>query len=161
VAAVAELVSIGGISTRMDIQQLKSEAEAESIVAQGFLGIAYLYGLDLPKDYAAAIRWLTPAAERGASRPTFHLGRLHEEGWGVPVDYERAGHFYQRAADRDEWLAYVHLARLYRYGRGTSVDEQAALDWYETAVSESEAIAPCPELDEARDYVASHHGPAT
>ena len=77
----------------------------------------------------------------------------------MPVDYQRAGQFYQRAADRDEWLAYVHLARLYRYGRGTAVDEQTALEWYDTAVSESETIAPCPELDEAREYVASHHGP--
>jgi TPR repeat protein len=145
----------------MELQELKTEAEAGNVVSQGFLGIAYLYGLDdVPKDYAAALRWLTPPAERGASRPTFHLGRMHEEGWGVPVDYKRAGHFYQRAADRGEWFAYVHLARLYRYGRGTDVDEQAALDWYDTAVSESETIAPCPELDEAREYVASHHGPA-
>jgi TPR repeat protein len=85
---------------------------------------------------------------------------MHEEGWGVPVDYKRAGHFYQRAADGDEWLAYVYLARLYRYGRGTAADEQAALDWYEVAVSESKTIAHCPELDEAREYVSSHHEPA-
>jgi TPR repeat protein len=149
-----------GDFTRMDIEKLQSDAEAGSVVAQGILGIAYLYGHDAPKDYAAALRWLTPAAERGASRPTFHLGRMHEEGWGVPVDFKRAGHFYQRAADQDEWLAYVHLARLYRFGRGTIADDQAALDWYRVAVSESETIAPCPELDEAREYVSSHHGPA-
>jgi len=101
----------------MGIEELKSEAEAGSAVAQGILGISYLYGHDAPKNYALALRWLTAAAERCASRPTFHLGRMHEEGWGVPVDYERAGHFYQRAADQDEWLAYVHLARLYRYGQ--------------------------------------------
>lgn len=75
----------------------------------------------------------------------------------MPIDYEKAGHYYQQAADRDEWLAYVHLARSYRYGRGTAVDKQAALVWYDTAVSESATIAPCPELDEAREYVASHH----
>jgi TPR repeat protein len=144
----------------MDVQELQSKAEAGSVVAQGILGISYLYGHDVPKDFAAALRWLTLAAERGASRPCFDLGRMHEEGWGVPVDYQRAGHFYQRAADRDEWLAYVHLARLYRYGRGTAVDEQTALEWYDTAVSESERIKPCPELDEAREYVALHHGPA-
>ena len=145
----------------MDIEQLKAEAEAGNIVSQGLLGTYYLYGLDgVPKDYAAALRWLTPPAERGASRPTFHLGRMHEEGWGVPVDYKRAGHFYQRAADRDEWLAYVHLARLYRYGRGTGVNAKAALECYEFAVSESATIALCPELEEAREYVASHHGPA-
>ena len=144
----------------MDIQELKSKAEAGSTVAQGILGISYLYAHEVPKDYVAALRWLTPAAKRGASRPTFHLGRMHEEGWGVPVDYEKASLFYQRAADRNEWLAYVHLARLYRYGRGTVVDEQAALDWYDTAVSECETIAPCPELDEAREYVASRRGSA-
>jgi TPR repeat protein len=134
-----------------------SEAEAGSFVSQSILGISYLYGLDdVPKDYAAALRWLTPPAERGASRPAFHIGRMHEEGWGVPVDYKRAGHFYQRAADRGEWFAYVYLARLYRYGRGTDVDLQAALEWYEFAVLESETMAPCPELDEAIEYVRLH-----
>lgn len=58
--------------------------------------------------------------------------------------------------EQGEWLAYIHLARLYRYGRGTAVNEQATLEWYEAAVSESETIAPCPELDEAREYVALH-----
>lgn len=145
----------------MRLQELKTEAEAGNVVSQGILGTVYLYGLDdVPKDHAAALYWLTPPVERGASRPTFHLGRMHEEGWGVPVDYGRAGHFYQRAADRGEWLAYVHLARLYRYGRGTTVDETIALVWYGIAVSESETIVPCPELDEAREYVASHHRPA-
>lgn len=141
----------------MNIQELQSKAESGSVVAQGLLGISYLYGLDVPKDYAAAFRWLLPAVERGASRPALHLGRMHEEGWGVPVDYKRAGRFYQQAADRGEWSAYIHLARLYRYGRGTEVNEQAALRWYEVAVSESDTMAPCPELDEAREYVAAQH----
>jgi TPR repeat protein len=139
----------------MDLQERQSEAEAGNVVAQSILGISYLYGEGVPQDYAAALRWLTAAAERGASRPTFHLGRMHEEGWGVPMDYKKAGQFYQRAADRGEWLAYVHLARLYRYGRGTGtlVNAQAALEWYKFAVSESATIGSCPELDEARDYV--------
>lgn len=140
----------------MDIQQLKAEAEAGGVVAQSTLGICYLYGLDVPKDCAAALRWLAPAVERGASRPTFHVGKMYEEGWGVPVDYLKAGDYYQRAADRGEWLAYVHLARLYRHGRGIDFDEQAALDWYEAAVSESKTVAPCPELDEAIEYVKLH-----
>src|SRR5258706_14705497 len=72
-----------GNDTRVDIQELRSKAEAGSVVSQGILGISYLYGLDVPKDCAVALHWLTLAAERGASRPTFHLGRMHEEGWGV------------------------------------------------------------------------------
>jgi TPR repeat protein len=140
----------------VDIKRLESEADSGSVVAQGTLGISYLYGLEVSQDYAAAMRWLTLAAERGASRPTFHLGRMHEERWGVPVNYKRAGQLYQKAADRGEWLAYVHLARLYRFGRGTAVNEEAALEWYDVAVSESETIEPCSELEEARKYVASH-----
>jgi TPR repeat protein len=145
----------------MDIEKLKVDAEAGSVVAQGILGISYLYGLDTSKDYAIALRWLTSAAARGASRPTFHLGRMHEEGWGLPVDYKRAGQLYQEAADRGEWLAYIHLARMFRYGRGTDTSKQAALEWYGCAVSESETIAPCPELEEAREYVALHHEPSS
>lgn len=99
---------------------------------------------------------ITPAAERGASRSAFHLGRMHEEGWGVPVDYTKARFLYHQAADCDEWIAYVHLARMYRYGRGTSVDQQAALSWYQAAASASETISPCPELHEAFAFVRLH-----
>ncbi|HEU5126116.1 MAG TPA: tetratricopeptide repeat protein [Verrucomicrobiae bacterium] len=141
----------------MEFERLKTEAEAGSFVSKSILGICHLYGQgDVPKDYAAARFWLSQAAERGASRPIFHLGRMHEEGWGVPVDYKKAGGFYQRAADRGEWMAYVYLARLYRHGRGTPVNLEAALEWYDAAVSESETIVPCDELEEALEFVNTH-----
>lgn len=140
----------------MNIPELHSEAESGRTVAQGILGILYLYGDGVPQDFAAARRWLTAAVERGASRPLFHLGRMHEEGWGMPVDYPQALRFYQRAADRGEWLAYVHLARLHRHGRGTVSNAQTAREWYQLAVTKSANIMPGSELDEAREYVASH-----
>ena len=43
-------LALGGSGTRMDIQELQSKAGAGSVVAQGVLGIAYLYGHDVPKD---------------------------------------------------------------------------------------------------------------
>src|SRR5689334_11143785 len=96
----------------MHFQDLKAKAEAGDVVSQGLLGIAFLYGSDAPKDHAAALRWLSAAVNRGAARPTLHLGRMHEEGWGVPVDYLAAKTLYQRSAARGEWLAFIHLARM-------------------------------------------------
>jgi TPR repeat protein len=142
----------------MDIGKLQPEAEAGSVVAQGLLGNCYLYGEGAQKDHATALRWLRSAAQRGASLPTFHLGRMYEEGWGVAMDHQRAGQLYKKASDRGEWLGYVQRARLYRYGRGNPVNEQAAFERHDVVLSESEPVESCPELEEARAYVALHDG---
>ncbi len=139
-----------------DINSLVARAEEGSVVAQSILGISHLYGIDVSRNLETALRWLTSASEQGSSRAMFHLGRMHEEGWGAPRDFRRAGLLYQQAADHGEWMAYVCLARMFRHGRGIDADSEAALAWYQTAVDESESIAPCPELDEAREFLKAN-----
>jgi uncharacterized protein len=140
----------------MDILKLQSEAEAGSADAQSTLGVACLEGVKVPKDYAAALQWFTLAAEQNTPRALFYLGRMHQAGWGVSLDLHKAFEFYQRAAKGKEWLAYIFLARMYRYGRGIPTDEETAGKWYYTAISESkDGVSPCPELDEAIEYVKS------
>jgi TPR repeat protein len=52
----ADQDALGGGGTHMDIQELQTKAEPGSVVAQAMLGISYLYGHDVPKDYATAFR---------------------------------------------------------------------------------------------------------
>ncbi len=140
----------------MDIAEMKAKAEAGSTVARSMLGLSYLYGDDVPKDYAEALHWLTLASNDGASRPMLHLGLMYKQGLGVSVDMEKAFNLCKRSADRGEADAYIQVAKMYREGMGTERDEQAALDWYEEAVTAAEKGWHSDLLEEARNYIQSH-----
>lgn len=76
--------------------EVHRKAEEGSVVDQGYLGWAYLYGRDTEGDYAEALRWLSAAAYQGrASRPFIHLGRMHEEGLGVERNITEAIRHYK------------------------------------------------------------------
>ena len=143
----------------MDIPKLQSEAEAGDAIAQTHLGIAYLDGTEVSKDFATAQRWLTVAAEKNTPLALLHLGRMHQAGWGVSLELHKALDYFQRAAEGGEWLAYIHIARMHRYGRGTPTDEEKASYWYYTAISKSNDTHPRRELEEAIDYVQSLNNP--
>jgi TPR repeat protein len=74
-----------------DMPEVRRKAEEGSVVNQGYLGWAYLYGRDTEINYQEALRWLSRAGYEGrASRPWIHLGRMYEEGLGVPRDIKEA-----------------------------------------------------------------------
>ena len=105
----------------MDIDDLRDRAEKGSVVAQGALGLAKLFGHEVPVDHAEGARWLSLAAERGAARPAVWLGTMHEQGLGLPVDMKRARRLYEYGAERGEfdgcilWHAYSQPARALRW----------------------------------------------
>jgi TPR repeat protein len=61
-----------------DIDELTREARRGLAPAQTLLGICYLEGTGVARDYAAALKWLSAAAKKGAPRAMFHLARMHE-----------------------------------------------------------------------------------
>jgi TPR repeat protein len=106
----------------MDYKPLHSEAERGSLVAQGILGMPYLFGDEVTQDYGAALRLLTAAAERGAARPTVWRGTMYESGLGVAIDLQKAHDLYQYGVERNEFFGCVSLARLYATGALGSID---------------------------------------
>ena len=141
----------------MDIDDLRDRAEKGSGVAQGALGLAYLFGHEVPVDHAQAARRLSLAAERGAARPAVWLGTMYEHGLGLPVDMKRAWQLYEYGAERGEFDGCILLARLLATGKGSQMDESAAALWYRRALSlEVDAVAVAAEIKEATLYLASH-----
>ncbi|MET0555709.1 MAG: hypothetical protein ABW221_21905 [Vicinamibacteria bacterium] len=138
----------------MDLTGLRVQAESGSLPAQTILGIRLLEGIECAADHAEAFRWLSAAAERGAARATAHLGTMYERGLTVAPDVGRARALYERAAGSGEFLARVWLARL--LSGQAPPDSDAALRWYRAALSQAHAVEDCPELEEARAYVAAH-----
>jgi len=140
----------------MNIPQLQEQAAAGSVVAQAFLGLCYLEGEEgVAVDYDQALKWLSMAAKRGASRAQWGLAHMFAHGLGIRKDMLKAIPLFESAARRGEFFAQIELGRIYSRGIEVPVDHAAALTWYSAAVAQGDSIVECEEMEEARQYVAS------
>lgn len=138
-----------------DIEELTREAAEGRVVAQGFLGMLYLFGSDeLPVDYAKAFQLLSAAESKGgASRPRASLARMYRDGLGIPVDLDKARQLYELAARQGEFFARVELAQMYARGMGMPVDREKAAHWYKAALEKSDPADDSEEVSEARAFL--------
>jgi TPR repeat protein len=128
-----------------DLLEVRGKAEKGSVVNQGYLGWAYLYGHDTEINYREALRWLTAAAYEGrAARPFVHLGRMYEQGLGVPRDIKEAIRHYQAVQDVEPRAA-LALARIYAKGDGVPSKPAKALRLY-ARVAECQSLDHNPEV---------------
>jgi len=142
------------IVSHIKMLELRRNADAGSVVAQGVLGIRHVYGYDVPVDYAEGLRLLSLAAKAGASRPTSELARLYERGLGVAPDLSEAVRLYGIAASKGEFFAQIALGRIYADQRLALANPELARTWFSAAVSQGDRVDECSELEEARAYLA-------
>ena len=118
----------------------------------------YLFGADsVPVDYEKAFRYLSMAAEQGASRAIANLGYMYLNGLGAPKDIKRAIQLLEDVG-KVEFHAALDLARIYAQGIDVPTDRATTCEWYSVVVAaEDEQFdydALSEELHEARDYIA-------
>ncbi len=77
-------------SDSLNYKDCLAEAEAGNTTAKYNLGIMYLIGEGVEKDYKEAVRWYREAAELGYAKAQLYMGVLYFKGKGVPQDYVRA-----------------------------------------------------------------------
>ena len=85
------------------------------------LSSVFLYGADLQagqrayeqKDYASAMKELTPLAQSGRVEAQILLGKMYMLGQGVPKDTDQALQWFQAAADQGNAQAQFFLGALY------------------------------------------------
>jgi len=68
----------------------KVRAEQNDLESQNFLGIHYLLGLGVKRDFGLAKKWYEKAATSGYPDAQRNLGLMYEAGHGVPRDFENA-----------------------------------------------------------------------
>jgi len=139
-----------------DIEELRRNAEAGSIVDQTVMGISYLWGYDVEQDYGEAFKWLTLASSQGVPRAIVNLGAMYERGLGTAINIDAACALYEQGARAGEFFGKVYLARSFANGIRGAVDEASALKWYRRAAEMRNEVMDCVELQEAEAYVASH-----
>ncbi|MGA7807214.1 trypsin-like serine protease [Bradyrhizobium sp.] len=92
-------------------------------------------------DYAAALRLLSPLAEKGDARAQFDVGFMHGYGWGVPRDGAAAIAWYRKAADQGLPVAQHFLGLAYVNGEGVRPDVAEAARWFSRAAAQGFAEA--------------------
>ena len=105
------------------------------------LGTAYMLGIGVSQDTAAAIKWYRLSAERGYKDAQSMLGTIYATGLGVPRDYAEAVKWYKLAAERGDTDAESGLGSLYMQGKGVSQDFIEAAKWFEQAANKGDALA--------------------
>jgi TPR repeat protein len=140
----------------MNIPDLRQKAESGNVAAESILGICYLDGVEMQVDYALALRFLSAAAAKGASRAMVGLARMHAEGLGIPKDLAQSLRLYRAAAERGEFVAQIELGRIFSRGLGTAVAPEEAFRWYSAAAVQEDRVQDGDDIQEAKAYVAAH-----
>jgi len=141
-----------------NIADLRRRAEAGSCASQSVLGCCYLYGIDVQVNYGEAFRFLSAAADQGASRAILNLGIMYAKGLGISMDLKEAIRLLKAVAGPDDssdaFAARIHLGRIYSQ-LVTPPNPRAALKWYSAAVALASPKSDSAELREARDYISA------
>ena len=81
-----------------DFAEIKKKAEAGDADAQYNLGMKYLDGKGVPRDYTEAVNLLQSAAMQGDARAQFELGGMYNKGQGVQSSFIYAHVWWNLAA---------------------------------------------------------------
>ena len=85
------------------------------------------------KNYAMALSWLKPLAERGQAKAQAYMGYMYEYAYGVARDYREAVRWYSLAAEQGDTYSQMNLAEIYTKGLGVMPDVTRAAQWYARA----------------------------
>jgi uncharacterized protein len=140
--ALAVLVVGGGVAY-FTLEHIRTEAQA---VDDGV--VEFKKG-----NYEAAVRMLSPYAQRGDQRATLNVGIAYALGLGVSRDRERAHSLLRRAMGPKALEMYVWVAKSFEKGDGVGKDAQEAIAWYQIAANEGSV--------EARAYLRHDAAPST
>lgn len=109
--------------------------------SMALLGGAYLYGLDVPKNYTEAVKWLRQAAEQGDPTAEKSLGFCYYQGYGVAQNYTEAEKWIRKAAEQGDSVGQYQLGSLYQLGQGLPQNTFEAFTWWLKAAEQGHVIA--------------------
>src|SRR4051812_8288596 len=93
------------------------------------------------KEYATALKELTPLAAQGDSQGQYLLGMMYLYGRGVKQNDAEAAIWFAHSARQGSPDAQLMLGMLYNEGKGVPKDTKQAVHWYELAAAQSNANA--------------------
>lgn len=104
---------------------------------QKALGLRYLHGEGVPKDYETAFRLFQAAADQKYAPAYYLLARCYQQGHGTRPDSEMAVNYFQKAAESDKNPKSMHhLFVAYKNGIGVEKNWEVAYQWREKSLYE-------------------------
>jgi TPR repeat protein len=116
-------------------------AEHGDAFAQFNLGLFYLKGYGVLKDYTEAVKWFLKSAEQGNANAQHTLGGMYYGGYGVEQDYAGDIKWYRKSAEQEYANAQFNLGQMYEYGFGVLQDNVYAHMWRNIAASNGDVFA--------------------
>ena len=126
---------------KLELSEDLQKAEEGRADPQYRMGWRYECGIDVPRDYAEAVKWYRRAAEQGSVSALLTLADLYYEGSGVRQDYSEAEKWYRRSAEQGSAIGQHNLGLLYYQGRGVPQDYAEAVKWYRKAAEQGDNLA--------------------
>jgi len=120
---------------------LYQQAAASDSLAMFRLGMFYLTGAGVTRDYQQAVLWLRKAADAGNADAAKGIGDMYFYGQGFPKDYQESLTWFRKAADMGQLDAMDFIGVQYARGLGVKQDEEQALTWYQKAAAAGSADA--------------------
>lgn len=107
-----------------------AQAKRGDAVSQTKIGLAYVQGALVQRDYTQAVIWFRLAAEQGNAAAQGMLGVALAKGEGVTRDITEAVKWYRKAAEQGDRGAQYNLGCLYFNGDGVPQDAAEAARWW-------------------------------
>ena len=123
------------------ITRLQNGAKQRNAECMNTLGVYYLNGTGVAKDYARAVYWFRKSAEQGYSMAMCNLGMCYLNGTGVEQDSRQAVALFTEAAQDKIVVAYFNLAQCYMHGNGVEQDTRRAVRWLHKAADQDDDAA--------------------
>ena len=109
--------------------------------AQYELGLLFIQGEAVLKDFTRGVEWLKRAAEDDHIGAQLHLAEMYLRGIELQQDKGEAFNWYMRAARRGDAQAQYMVGNLYRAGSGVRENFSEARRWYTAAAKQGHAKA--------------------
>ena len=98
----------------VEMARLEEDAKNGYPVAQCLLGMKYMGGIGVRRDYQKAREWYEKAAAQDYAMAQYFLGVMYMEGLGVRQDYQKAHDWWEKAAVQGNADAQFNLGVMYR-----------------------------------------------
>lgn len=115
---------------KVDVEKIKSQAEAGDSNAMFQLGVIYDGGNVIPADKKEAAKWYLKSAQAGNAEAQNSVGSMYQAGDGFEKDLKKAAEWYKKAADQGHAAAIHNLGYLYDIGALGKADKKLAVQQY-------------------------------
>ena len=121
------LIGVSLPASAENFSETMKAAEQGNANAQYNLGLAYVNGNGVTKNYDEAVKWCRKAAEQNIAAAQYLLAEMYLQGNGVAQNYAEAMKWYGKAAEQGSADSQHNLGVAYAEGKGVTQNTAEAV----------------------------------